>query len=228
MEESIGAPTGTPQQIMSVVLQETADPAEPRDVKTIMPLSKKLWEIAKHHGQGPIHGDESMPTAQIPLNGRLFQQWLHYVKPQHCPYPHKRGSVELLNLAGCGSDCAHTDMEAAAKDATHTVPEGLSLEEGADADAWMSQWELDEELLIGTQIQYTNKLLVARFLLTEWAPAAFVSIGFLISLFYVHKVASAWGLCSELPKFVSGDCEMKRSSQSICWQALYSTKSHLV
>ena len=35
----------------------------------------------KHHGE-------------VPLHGRLFSQWLHYVFPQECPYP------QLTNEAG--------------------------------------------------------------------------------------------------------------------------------
>jgi hypothetical protein len=42
----------------------------------------RLNEVSKHHG------------AKIPLHGRLMAQWLHFVFPQECPYPHL---VETIN-----------------------------------------------------------------------------------------------------------------------------------
>merc|ERR1719498_453698 len=35
----------------------------------------------------------SRSNGKVPLHGRLFAQWLHYVFPQQCPYPHAAGSV---------------------------------------------------------------------------------------------------------------------------------------
>merc|ERR1719386_533074 len=40
-------------------------------------LTKQLYRIAEING------------GRIPLHGRLFAQWLHYVFPRECPYPHK-------------------------------------------------------------------------------------------------------------------------------------------
>merc|ERR1712224_406959 len=126
VEEHLGGPTATPHEIVPVILGTMYDDGEERDVKTVMPLSKKLWEVAQHHGD------------QIPLHGRLFQQWLHYVKPQECPYPHKRGSVEAVNLASCGKDCVIV-AKAAAKDMVHDRLEGPLSQEDSEDGAWMSQ-----------------------------------------------------------------------------------------
>jgi len=39
-------------------------------------LVSRLAEVAAHHG------------GKIPLHGRLVAQWLHFVFPRECPYPH--------------------------------------------------------------------------------------------------------------------------------------------
>ena len=31
---------------------------------------------------------------QVPLHGRLFAQWLHYVFPYECPYPQRSSELE--------------------------------------------------------------------------------------------------------------------------------------
>merc|ERR1719156_31279 len=30
---------------------------------------------------------------KVPLHGRLFAQWMHYVFPRDCPFPHVAGTV---------------------------------------------------------------------------------------------------------------------------------------
>merc|ERR1719160_413847 len=41
---------------------------------------KQLDEVSQHH------------NGRIPIHGRLFQQWLHYVFPYECPYPSSTSS----------------------------------------------------------------------------------------------------------------------------------------
>jgi hypothetical protein len=41
-------------------------------------LEEKLLQIAAQNGDGVV-----------PIHGRLFAQWLHYVFPHDCPYPHE-------------------------------------------------------------------------------------------------------------------------------------------
>merc|ERR1719160_744650 len=33
----------------------------------------------------------SLHDGQVPIHGRLFAQWLHFVFPHECPYPHMGG-----------------------------------------------------------------------------------------------------------------------------------------
>merc|ERR1719254_383876 len=50
-------------------------------VKVTRTLSSQLEEIANAH------------DGKVPLHGRLFAQWLHYVFPRDCPFPHKSGTA---------------------------------------------------------------------------------------------------------------------------------------
>lgn len=222
IENEVGAPTGNPQQIMPVIMNMVVhDEDNGRDpVQTIMPLSKKLWEIAQHHGdKGP---ENNHMETEIPLNGRLFQQWLHYVKPQHCPYPHKRGTVEVVNLAGCGRDCALNDTRAEAADleTVHVPPEG-SLPEGNSDEAWMSQWALEEELVIDETSPSPIHSDMARRMIAFAAALLLTIVGF-ICAFYCW-----WGLVVPIlwPKSPRTGDTVKKAQ---LWDTPFSTKSHVV
>lgn len=86
---------------------------------------------------------------KVPLHGRLLAQWLHYVFPQECPYPHLAGSVNPQTPqrweAAVGEDAATaTDEE---------VDRFLMLESAQRApspDAGDSMWTLEEVVLNAT------------------------------------------------------------------------------
>ena len=48
----------------------------------------------------------------VPIHGRLFAQWLHYVFPRECPFPHKTGSVLQVKPADFGADFVATKTSA--------------------------------------------------------------------------------------------------------------------
>merc|ERR1719321_720413 len=83
IEVAIDAPSATPAKIISVVGNMTSpttlDDDEPAHLTE--DLKQQLEQIAKSHG------------GMVPLHGRLFAQWLHYVFPRECPFPHKMGAV---------------------------------------------------------------------------------------------------------------------------------------
>merc|ERR1719420_738192 len=83
IEIAIDAPSALPDAIISVVgkmtSQTTLDDDEPAHLTPA--LLSQLEQIAKNHG------------GLVPLHGRLFAQWLHYVFPRECPFPHKIGAV---------------------------------------------------------------------------------------------------------------------------------------
>merc|ERR1719465_386772 len=83
---------------------------------------------------------------QIPMYGRLFARWLHFVYPQECPYPHAEGVVtpmtqrEWKELVGPNAESATTDEIAQhlGSDFARRAP---------SPDAGVSMWSLEESLL---------------------------------------------------------------------------------
>eukprot|EP00929_Paragymnodinium_shiwhaense_P081811 TRINITY_DN428_c0_g6_i1.p1 TRINITY_DN428_c0_g6~~TRINITY_DN428_c0_g6_i1.p1 ORF type:complete len:602 (-),score=160.71 TRINITY_DN428_c0_g6_i1:148-1953(-) len=72
-EQQLGRPEATPEEILAA---EAAEGAAVSDL-----LQKRLHTIAAHHG------------GTVPLHGRLFAQWLHFVRPTSCAYPHPPGAT---------------------------------------------------------------------------------------------------------------------------------------
>jgi len=96
-------------------------------------MVNQLQSIAKEHG------------GQVPIHGRLFAQWLHYVFPRDCLFPHKSGSAQALSPTqyGDGYLASDDEMEAHAKDTRAEIPLATMKREELQ---WMSQWSEDEEL----------------------------------------------------------------------------------
>jgi len=138
LEAAIGAPEGAPGEILAIVSNFThgLDDEPPRITAK---LKAQLQEIAEaNHGM-------------IPLHGRLFAQWLHFVFPTECPFPHKADSVsglspfefgvneftatvaEMRENAKRGQDMAHADRNRSMA--------------GNSSDELMDMWSYDEELL---------------------------------------------------------------------------------
>jgi len=75
LEGNIKAPTATADQLLRVVRNLTSSSMwMPRVISP--DTVSKLHAIA-HHNDGVV-----------PLHGRLFAQWLHFVFPHECPFPH--------------------------------------------------------------------------------------------------------------------------------------------
>jgi hypothetical protein len=82
----------------------------------------------------------------VPLHGRLFAQWLHYVFPRDCPFPHLAGTVN-----------PQTPMkyeEISGEDATNASEEEVAQFIQSDAarvspspDAGAAMWNLKEHIL---------------------------------------------------------------------------------
>lgn len=98
-------------------------------------LKTQLSRIAAAHG------------GVVPLHGRLFAQWLHYVFPQDCPYPHKSGAVSSQTPAQFGESSVVTVEELASHVASHNASSLLAEHDDAH---WMAQWTEEEELLVDT------------------------------------------------------------------------------
>jgi hypothetical protein len=129
LESHIGAPQATPSQIINALEIGIYAPTNITAVER-----ERLTEIAR------VNGD------QIPIYGRLFARWLHFVYPHECPYPHADGVVtpmtqrEWKELVGAKAESA-TDDEIAQHLGSDFARRAPSRDAGA------SMWSLEESLL---------------------------------------------------------------------------------
>jgi hypothetical protein len=136
IEHAVEAPTATPEDLLAVVStlnpQSTVDDDMPFHMDGS--LVSQLEQIAATHG------------GKVPLHGRLFAQWLHYVFPRECPFPHKVGVASTVTPAEYGDS-----FFASAEEMTKHVAERNASDVPAavrkEDMEWMSQWSPDEELI---------------------------------------------------------------------------------
>lgn len=87
-------------------------------------------------------------NGKVPLHGRLFAQWLHYVFPRQCPFPHAAGSVQPQTQGERLSNDKSVIIEDEER-SQHMVFNmsmsggGMALSESAEDELW--SW--DEELM---------------------------------------------------------------------------------
>jgi hypothetical protein len=140
VEMAVGTSEATDQEILAVIGNMT-DSSSFDDERTHVDesLSLRLSEVASVHG------------GKVRLHGRLFAQWMHYVFPRDCPFPHKSGSVSTASaMEHSGSIEIEETERAVFNDETFPVSNDISK----NNTDWMSQWDEDEELLAGyTQTQ---------------------------------------------------------------------------
>lgn len=143
VEVAIGTPTATPEEILQVVGNMTAFTDIEDDAPLMLEgsLTAQLEHVAASHG------------GKVPLHGRLFAQWLHYVFPRECPFPHKAGVASTVTPLQFGDGyLARTDEMKKYADnvSATTVPKEVKKEELQ----WMSQWSPEEEL----KLDYSGEL----------------------------------------------------------------------
>merc|ERR1719210_1231939 len=138
IEISVGAPTASPAQILALVSNMTStitvDDDEPPHLEGA--LTKQLEEIATVHG------------GTVPLHGRLFSQWLHYVFPHECAFPHKMGGATATTIMEFGDKYIASDIEKKMHADNVSMSEIPATMDKDDLQ-WMSQWSSEEELVLG-------------------------------------------------------------------------------
>jgi len=132
LEAAIGGPEGVPEEVLAIVsnFSHGLDDEPPRITAK---LKAQIQEIAQaNHGM-------------VPLHGRLFAQWLHFVFPTECTFPHKANSVGGLSPAELQDDefmATVAEMRENAKQANDNTSVA-----GNSSDELMGMWSYDEELL---------------------------------------------------------------------------------
>jgi len=80
IEEMVAEPSVDPRRLAEIVSSTPSETQDaPRNLSTT--LITRLGEIAARH------------EGQVPLHGRLFNQWLHHAYPRECPFPHVSGTI---------------------------------------------------------------------------------------------------------------------------------------
>lgn len=138
VEKEVGTARLSPTKIMDVVgnmtkFDNTDEPPVLGDA-----LVKQLDQMASLH------------DGEVPLHGRLFAQWLHYVFPRECAFPHKIGATNVTRPLEFTENFLISDEDlrkhVEADDSTADLP---ALAAVTDDFEWMSQWSDDEEFLAG-------------------------------------------------------------------------------
>jgi len=137
LEEKIGTPEAKPSTIADLI------PSMPAPSVTTVSsrLLTRLDEIAAAH------------SGTVPLHGRLFAQWMHYVYPRECPYPHISGTTagrlpdEWMEVSGDDGTATEEEMrEHVAKAAN--APAKFRAVKGDLAVEDLMPWSNEEELII--------------------------------------------------------------------------------
>lgn len=139
IEAAIGAPLADPDHIVFLVGNMSSYEDDP--VRLTAELKTQLHRIAETHG------------GLVPLHGRLFAQWLHYVFPQECPFPHKTGLFNAQTPTQFGDGYLVSEEEAGKHAAERRQQEENETDSDSDAQItqeaqWMSQWSEEEELMV--------------------------------------------------------------------------------
>lgn len=134
LQGHVAAPVATPKAIMELVQRYDLSA---RNISSA--LVGALEQVASvHHGE-------------VPLHSRLFLQWLHYMFPQECPYPHVLGSIApMMPMAyrtktGAPSRAADKTMKRYI-DLSASVS-NLQGDSQGRANNFMSAWTSEEQLL---------------------------------------------------------------------------------
>jgi len=136
IEVALKTPTASPKDILAVVRNMTEQThLDDDDELTELPseLTVQLEQIASSQG------------GVVPLHGRLFAQWLHYVFPRECPFPHKKGMISSVTPAQYGEEyvASESDMKKHARNVTLA-----NITVSKEDLHWMSQWSPEEEFIV--------------------------------------------------------------------------------
>jgi len=138
LEAEIGAPVAEPDTILALVENMTSPVSlddEYSSPQLGSSLKAQLRQVAETH------------AGKVPLHGRLFAQWLHYVFPHECPFPHKTGSVTSVGPTEFGDDFV-AQSEEMKKLARNASAADARLVAGREELHWMSQWSEEEEFIV--------------------------------------------------------------------------------
>lgn len=156
IEIAIGASSALPTEIFEAVGNITsASDDDGLLLKLEGTLATQLRRVAESHG------------GKVPLHGRLFAQWMHYMFPHECPFPYKAGMTSSLTPMEFGDNFYATDREKRQYVSEASDANRNRLPEDEPDDEESQQWSLEHEELFADysseihapwEVQYTYAL----------------------------------------------------------------------
>lgn len=134
IELEVKKPQATVEELLFVVGNMT-DPSSLEEDEVVVgdELKQRLREVSVAHG------------GKVRLHSRLFAQWLHFVFPRECPFPHKSGSVSTASaMEYDGVVEIHRDDKIGIVAAANSSE---SWDQSVTTVDFMSQWDEEEEFL---------------------------------------------------------------------------------
>eukprot|EP00929_Paragymnodinium_shiwhaense_P081693 TRINITY_DN4281_c0_g1_i1.p1 TRINITY_DN4281_c0_g1~~TRINITY_DN4281_c0_g1_i1.p1 ORF type:complete len:561 (+),score=113.16 TRINITY_DN4281_c0_g1_i1:87-1769(+) len=132
VESALQSSSPTPDEIITVVKQLSSATVTPTGDLSYA-LQRRLREI------GDLHG------GRVPLQGRMFEQWMHFAYPHECPYPHMSGSIHQVGL-NLSSDAQFVTDNVVYR----VIAQGKRLNH-TDTTGTCTQWRREEELFVPTE-----------------------------------------------------------------------------
>jgi hypothetical protein len=136
IEKVVRASEATVNEIIKIVSDMLdVDTFEDKPVKLSDSLKDRLRSVGDRY------------EGQIRLHSRLFAQWLHYVFPRECPFPHKSGTINMV------SAMEYTGVvEVQLEEKAHLLATASAMpDKRLDSEVldWMNQWDDHEEFSAG-------------------------------------------------------------------------------
>jgi hypothetical protein len=183
IEQKLSAPEAPPSSIVDVI-------SEISGASSVAPwLRERLDEVAHIH------------NGQVPLHGRLFAQWLHYVYPRECQFPpvpdmsKPQHREEIEKHFEAGREASKEVMEEIVAAAPPRQVQKLSKIDAEPSAAEESpMWSLDEELVVWYPRTWYGKLLWRLTSVHQYGRAivlALAAVSFSISLASSFRCATA-------------------------------------
>jgi len=129
LEAKVAAPQASAEKLVSLV-QEIASTHSDSPPEVSEALRARLHQIAEANG------------GAVPLHGRLFAQWLHYVFPHECVFPHASGVTASSPVAS--RSATQREIRDHIRKRNSMSRDGRTTEDEVES---MSQWSYEEELL---------------------------------------------------------------------------------
>jgi len=141
LENSLASEAALPEQIIQLVSGLSSD-----TVSAPRRLSATLV--------GRLHSIAESNEGKVPLQGRLFAQWMHHAFPRECPFPHQDGTNPQTPdewMQGSGhatSKASEEEMKAHVGRDTEEKPRGPEARQHHHFEEHELPWSDSEKLLV--------------------------------------------------------------------------------